>query len=129
MLKLKHIGGERVKGGNYWNFSTGERITIESGSVLPGDSSVTYYNAHPAVILLASPILGLVYATFLPFIGVAVLVKVVGTKLFGGVIEGVSSIAIFNWRPSEAYLAGKKHKKEAKDTEKKTEHKDSEENE
>ena len=86
MLKLKHIGGERVKGGNYWNFSTGERITIESGKVLPGDSSVTYYNAHPAVILLASPILGLVYATFLPFIGIAVLVKVVGTKLFGGII-------------------------------------------
>ncbi|TAL25018.1 MAG: hypothetical protein EPN94_06120 [Nitrospirae bacterium] len=117
MLKLRHIGGERVKGGNYWNFSTGERITVETGGILPGNSSITYYKAHPIVILLAGPALGLVYAAFLPFIGIAVLLKVVMTKLFGGVIEGVSKLAVFNWRPSEAYLAGKRHKKDAKDKE------------
>ncbi|MEK7197655.1 MAG: hypothetical protein AAB151_08315 [Nitrospirota bacterium] len=117
MLKLRHIGGERVKGGNYWNFSTGERVTIETGGILPGGSSITYYKAHPAIILLAGPVLGLVYATFLPFIGIAVLLKVVMTKLFGGVMEGVSKLAVFNWRPSEAYLAGKRHKKAAEDKE------------
>jgi len=122
MLRLKHIGGERVKGGNYWNFSTGERVTIETGGILPGDSSTTYYKAHPAIILLAGPVLGLVYAVFLPFIGIAVLLKVVATKLFGGVMEGVSKVTIFNWRPSEAYLAGKKRKKEAEDKEKESRH-------
>lgn len=117
MLGLKHIGGEKVKGGNYWNFSTGERVTIEKGGVLPGDSSTTYYKAHPALILLAGPVLGLVYAAFLPFIGIAVLLKVITTKLFGGVMVGISKLAIFNWRPAEAHLAGKKSKKEAKDKE------------
>jgi hypothetical protein len=114
MLK-RHRGGERVKGGSYWNFSTGERVTVETDGILPGNNSVTYFKAHPAAILLAGPILGLIYATFLPFIGIAVLLKVVMTKLFGGVMQGVSRLAIFNWRPSEVYLAGKKHKKEEKD--------------
>jgi len=117
MLRLKHIGGERVKGGNYWNFSTGERVTIEAGGVLPGDSSTTYYNVHPAIILLAGPLLGLVYAVFLPFIGFAVIMQVVATKLFGRVMDWVSRIAIFNWRPSLAYLAGKKRVKKDKDSE------------
>lgn len=115
MLRVKYIGGERVKGGNYWNFSTGERVTMEAGGILPGDGSAVYYNVHPAIILLAGPVLGLAYAVFLPFIGIAVLMQVVATKLFGRVMDGVSRIAIFNWRPSEAYLAGKRRKKEAKD--------------
>lgn len=122
MLKLRHIGGERVKGGNYWNFSTGERVTIETGGILPGGSSTTYYKAHPAIILLAGPALGLVYAVFLPFIGIAVLLKVVMTKLFGGVMEGVSKVTIFNWRPSETYLTGKKRKKKAENKEKESRH-------
>ncbi len=116
MLKLKHIGGEKVKGGNYWNFSTGERVTMEAGGILPGDGSAVYYNVHPVIILLAGPVLGLAYAVFLPFIGIAVLMKVVATKLFGRVIDEVSRIAIFNWRPSEAYLAGKRRMKKEKES-------------
>ena len=75
MLRLKHIGGERVKGGNYWNFSTGERVTIDAGGILPGGSSTTYYSAHPAIILLAGPVLGLAYAVFLPLSGLQLLCR------------------------------------------------------
>ncbi len=125
MLRLKHIGGEKVKGGNYWSFSTGERVTIEAGGILPGDSSATYYKAHPAIILLAGPVLGLVYAVFLPFIGIAVLLKVIMTKLFGRTMEGLSKLAIFNWRPSEAYLAGRRKKREEGKGEKDKESRDS----
>ncbi len=39
MFRLKNIGGETVGKGNYWNFSTGERVQIEDRGVLPGDSS------------------------------------------------------------------------------------------
>lgn len=115
MAEFKHIGGDKVKPGNYWNFSTGERITLSNGGVLPGDTAATYYRAHPLFILLTGPLLGLVYAGFLPFIGIAVMIRMIGkmmvTKALGKVVQEGAKAAHFGWRPSEAYLAGKKHKK------------------
>ncbi len=119
MLGLKKIGGEAVGAGNYWNFSTGERVRIEESGVLPGDASDSYYKVPPVVILAAGPILGLAYAVFLPFIGIAMLLTVLSKKLFGGVVHSAQKGAAFSWKPSEAYLAGKKGR--AKKTDKKTE--------
>ena len=110
MLGLKRIGGERVGKGNYWNLSTGERVHIEETGILPGDASKTYYRFHPAVVLVAGPALGLAYAIFLPFIGIAMAVAVLSKKLFVGVTNRVWQGAAFSWKPSEAYLAGKKRK-------------------
>jgi hypothetical protein len=36
MLRIKNVGGERVRKGNYWNFSTGDRIHMEEAGTLPG---------------------------------------------------------------------------------------------
>jgi hypothetical protein len=62
------------------------------------------------------------YAAFLPFIGIAMLVKLVGQKAGEGVMELVHGSASFAWVPSASYLTGRK-KKEAKKEEasKKTE--------
>jgi hypothetical protein len=57
------------------------------------------------VMLLASPIIGLVYVVFLPFIGIATLAAVAGRGVLGSVAGKTIS---FGWRPVEAYLAGKK---------------------
>ncbi len=111
MLGLKKIGGEAVGKGNYWNFSTGERVHIEAEGVLPGDAGITYYKAPPAAMLVAAPVLGLLYAVFLPFIGIAMLTAVAGRKVLGGLVPGLWKGATFGWKPSEAYLAGKKKKK------------------
>jgi hypothetical protein len=119
MLGLKKIGGETVGKGTYWNFSTGERVNIEGRGVLPGDVSQSYYKFRPAVILLAGPVLGLVYAVFLPFIGIAMLATVLSKKLFSGALHTAQMGAGFSWNPSEAYLTGKKNR--AKKAEKKTE--------
>jgi len=119
MLELRKKGGETVGTGTYWNFSTGERVNIEGRGVLPGDASQSYYKFRPVVILVAGPILGLAYAVFLPFIGVAMLLTVVSKKVFGGALHTAQKGAGFSWKPSEAYLAGKKGR--AKKTEKKTE--------
>ncbi len=113
MLRVKHIGGETVTKGNYWNFSNGDRISMDDNGVLPGGKNETYYKASPLVILALGPVLGLIYAAFLPFIGIAIIAKMVFTKLFGRTLEGLSRVATFNWSPSEAYLAGRRHKKEA----------------
>ena len=105
---LKHNGGERVGKGTYWNLGNGERVDIQEEGVLPGNEKKTYYRMPAAAIVVAAPALGLLYAAFLPFIGIAMLVKLVGQKAGGGVMEMVHGSASFGFRPSESYLAGKK---------------------
>jgi hypothetical protein len=104
---LKHKAGTRVGKGTYWNFSTGERIDISAEGVLPGRDDV-YYRLPATGIVALGPILGLLYAAFLPFIGIAMLVKVVFQKVASAVTAPTKRAASFGWRPSESYLAGKK---------------------
>lgn len=118
MFKAIYKAGERAKGGDYWNFSNGERVSLDNEGVLPGDSTTTYLKAHPVVILAAGPVLGLLYAAFLPFIGIAMLLKVAGAKVLGITGERFAAVTSFNWRPSESYLAGK-HTRSAKDKDEK----------
>jgi hypothetical protein len=123
MLSLKNRGGEKVGKGNYWNLKTGERVHIEDSGVLAGDASESYYRLSPAVILVAGPVIGLAYAAFLPFIGIAMIANLLLKKVFGGVVEHAWKGAAFSWAPSESYLSGKKgrarkeKKAEAKDNE------------
>jgi hypothetical protein len=112
MLGIKTHGGQRVKGGNYWNFTTGDRITMDGPGLLPGGRDTVYFKLPPLVLLALAPILGLAYAVFLPAIGIGMALMVIGRKLFGFVAEGFSKAAVFTWRPSEAYLAGRKQKKD-----------------
>jgi hypothetical protein len=108
MLRLAHTGGQTVSAGNYWNFSTGERVHVRNSETLPGDADTSYYRLPPVAMLLLAPLLGLVYAVFLPLIGIAMLVTLLGRKLFGGLLDGFWKTAAFGWRPSEAYLLGRK---------------------
>ena len=110
---LKHNAGNTVGKGTYWNFSTGERIDISAEGVLPGGKKDVYYRLPATGILVAAPVLGLLYAAFLPFIGIAMLVKVVLRKVASTVTAPTQRAASFGWRPSESYLAGKKKGSEA----------------
>ena len=112
---LKHNGGDRVGKGTYWNLTNGERIDINNEGTLPGDVKKTYYRMPAAAIIVAGPVLGLMYAAFLPFIGIAMLVKLVGQKAGSGVMDLVHGSASFGWSPSESYLTGKKKKEAKKD--------------
>lgn len=105
---LKHNAGTKVGKGTYWNFSTGERIDISTEGVLPGGRGTSYYRLPAAGIVALGPILGLLYAAFLPFIGIAMLVKLVLQKVAGAVMVPTQKAASFGWRPSESYLAGQK---------------------
>jgi len=105
---LKHNGGQMVGRGTYWNLSNGERIDIMNEGTLSGDRSRTFYRMPAAAIIVAAPVLGLLYAAFLPFIGIAMMVKLLGQKIGGGVLETIQGSASFGWRPSESYLSGRK---------------------
>ena len=105
---LKHNAGTKVGKGMYWNFSTGERIDISAEGILPGGKNDVYYRLPATGILVLAPVLGLLYAAFLPFIGIAMLVKVVLKKVASAVTAPTQRAASFGWRPSESHLAGKK---------------------
>ena len=107
---LRHSGGDRVGKGTYWNLTNGERIDITEEGTLPGGRERHFYRMPAAAVLVAAPVLGLLYAAFLPFIGIAMLVKLVAQKVGGGVLETVQSSASFAWRPSESYLSGRKNR-------------------
>ncbi len=108
---LRHSGGDRVGKGTYWNLGNGERIDIKDEGTLPGEARKTYYKMPAAAIIVVAPVLGLVYAAFLPFIGIAMFVKLVAQKIGGGAMETVRGSASFGFRPSESYLSGKKKAK------------------
>ena len=104
-------GGHTVQAGTYWNLTNGNRVQMEQDGVLPGNGTTRYIKAPVAVMLMAAPVIGLVFAVFLPFIGIVMTLNLVGKKL----IESAASVATgsvsFGWRPIEAYLAGRKMKK------------------
>ncbi len=108
---LKYNAGDRVGKGTYWNFSNGERIDIDAEGVLAGDGGTAYYRIPATSVVLMGPVIGLVYAVFLPFIGIAMSLRMLTQKIAGRVHFPVRGVATFGWRPSESYLAGKKRKK------------------
>jgi len=65
--------------------------------------------------LLLGPLMGLVYFITLPFIAIATVAALVGKKVVTGTMEVARNLASFGWRPTEAYLAGKKKKKRDKE--------------
>ena len=105
---LKYNGGEKAGKGTYWNLHNGERVDIIDEGILPGDGKASFYRMPATAIIVVAPVLGLVYAAFLPFIGIAMLAKLLVQKIGGGVLETVQGSASFGWRPSESYLSGRK---------------------
>lgn len=61
--------------------------------------------------LLLGPIIGLVYVISMPFIAIATVAILIGKKLLSSMLSLMRSLVSFGWRPSEAYLGGKKKNK------------------
>ena len=109
---MLYKGGQNVEKGTYWNTFTGERLEISESQALPGGENTIYVRAKSGWVLLAGPVLGLCFAVFLPFIGILMAMgqfgKAIAKSSVGQAVQSVS----FGWRPIEAYLAGRKRKKE-----------------
>jgi hypothetical protein len=104
---MKYIGGSKAGKGTYWNFMTGQRVELEQEGMLPGDGKARYIKASGAVVLLLGPVLGLLFAVFLPFIGIAMAVTLAGKKVAAVVADLAARSMSFGWRPVESYLGGK----------------------
>lgn len=114
---MLYKGGHKVETGTYWDTATGERVEVDQAGVLPGSDHTIYIKARSGLILLAGPVLGLVFAIVLPFIGIVMSLGQVGRKVADSAVGHAAQSVSFGWRPIEAYLAGRKRKKEAKEKE------------
>jgi hypothetical protein len=63
------------------------------------------YNVGKTGVMLAGPVIGLLYAVFLPFIGIAMTLVMIGKTLISGLVIVAVKRTSFGWRPIEAYLA------------------------
>ncbi|NTW57558.1 MAG: hypothetical protein HGB21_01110 [Nitrospirae bacterium] len=108
-------GGHTVQAGTYWNLADGNRVDMDQEGVLPGKGTEMYIKAPAAAALAAGPVIGLIFAVFLPFIGIAMTLGLIGRKLAEGVVSAAAGSVSFGWRPIEAYLAGRKRKNEARE--------------
>jgi hypothetical protein len=62
----RYQGGEEVGGGKYWNLYSGDYVVFaERGGILPTTEG-EYVRAHPLLMLVAGPLMGLGYLLFLP---------------------------------------------------------------
>lgn len=104
-------GGHKVAAGTYWNMVNGERLDLEQEGTLPGKESTLYIKAPGALVLAAGPFVGLVFAVFLPFIGILMFMSFLGGKIIEGMANAAAGMVTFGWRPIEAYLMGRKGKK------------------
>lgn len=66
------IGGTKVTKGFYWGVKTWDIQVIENGGgTLPGGPERRYLRIPVIAMLLLGPIMGALFAMFLPFIGLA----------------------------------------------------------
>lgn len=71
---FKYAGGDEVKYGFYWNIREWEaQVVPREGGKLAGDRDIRYIRMPLLALLVLAPVMGAVYAFFLPFIGFAML--------------------------------------------------------
>ncbi len=113
---MKHYeGSHQVEPGIYMHSRS---FTIESRSeagALPGDESEHYYRIPPVGLLIVGPVLGLVYAIFLPVIGFAMLGMLIATKVANLALDATrASMRVLrpSWQPAMAFLSRSKQRED-----------------
>ena len=108
-MATKRIGGTAAKTGFYWNLGKWEMTMVpKQGGILPGDATQRYLKVPVLALLVVAPLMGAVYAMFLPFIGFAMLFTFLGKKALAMGRSGAVDVAATmtrDYRPGEAYLA------------------------
>lgn len=79
---MKYHGGDEVRFGFYWNVREWEaQIVPREGGELKGRADVTYVRMPLLALLVLAPIMGGIYAIFLPFIGIAMVLMYLAGRL------------------------------------------------
>ncbi|MEJ2010415.1 MAG: hypothetical protein P8Z30_20055 [Acidobacteriota bacterium] len=79
---MSRKGGSETKGGFYWKKGDWEIVTVEGKSgTLPGTDAVEYLRIPGILFVPVALTISIVYVIFFPFIGFAMLAKVITTKV------------------------------------------------
>ncbi len=112
---IRYKGGDWITEGTYWNLASGRRVdATPEGSALPGGRNLIYVRMPAGVMLLLGPFFGLLYIILFPLMGLAALGFFALRGLFRGIFDLLSRAMYFEWRPAEAYLAGRKRRSRKK---------------
>ncbi len=109
-------GNQQVEPGLYMH---SRNFNIEShleAGPLPGSESERYYRIPPVALLIVGPVLGLVYAIFLPVVGFFMLGKLIATKATELALDATrASLRVLrpSWQPAMAFLSRSKQRKNA----------------
>ena len=76
-----YTGTQDVDPGLYVNTGSLRLTSVERRGALPGGANEHYRRVPMLVMLLLAPLLGLAFVIFLPFIGFAVMLRLLGEKL------------------------------------------------
>lgn len=106
----RHTGGEKVNAGFYINMESWA-ITVLSGQGghLAGDATARYLRVPALALLVFIPLMGAAFAMFLPFIGIALVLQFVSTKVVDAGREAfrwLTTAVTPAWRPGEAHFTG-----------------------
>lgn len=78
----QYTGGQWTKEGTYWSLKTGEFVAIPSnGGLLPGEGERRYVRTPMALVIVAGPMMGLLYLIFLPLLGIVGLASFLSQRL------------------------------------------------
>ena len=78
----RYHGGEKVKGGLYWNPARWEILPLpKGGGVLPGEHEARYIRLPLLMMMVVGPFMGALFVMFLPVIGFVLLLGFGGMKL------------------------------------------------
>jgi hypothetical protein len=106
-----YTGTQDVEPGLYLNRKTFSITSIEERAALPGSATDTFYAVPMPLMLLAAPLLGLVFVIFLPFIGFVMVAYLLGAKAAEAgaiLVEQVGRVRRPGWAPALAFLSRSK---------------------
>ena len=118
MTMTTYTGRQTVNAGFYLNTKTYSLETLNQAGELPGNDLDTYRHVPMLALLAAAPLLGLAFVMFLPFVGFAMVLHLVGKKAYqlvtDAATEGVRVLRP-SWAPAFAFLTRSKPAKPATD--------------
>lgn len=106
-----YTGTQTVHNGFYLNTKTFTLTTLSEPGTLPGTELETYRRVPMAAMLVAAPVLGLAYVMFLPLVGFAMVLHLVGRKAFHVVADAAAEgvrVLRPSWAPALAFLTRSK---------------------
>ena len=104
----RYHGAEKVEAGIYFNMKALSFASMSDEGPLPGTAADEYRSVPAVVMLIVGPMLGLVYAIFLPFIGLAMVAGILAGKLGHLTADAVGASARVlrpAWQPAMSFLA------------------------